>query len=176
LYISKIAKDDEEINKTKSKKRSKDIRENIVEYCCTLADAINVPQTFIKLKDFVQVINRTGSETPRLVYMYQSALYLYNLNRANSPFNFYVVDTPNQQGQDADNLESIFKSLKLFLSDKGQVIVGTERETGLEKMASNVIELTEKRRCLTDTKYNEHIKLLQQLQKLAIIGYKLKNL
>lgn len=76
LYISKIAKDDEEINKTKSKKRSKDIRENIVEYCCTLADAINVPQTFIKLKDFVQVINRTGSETPRLIYMYQSALYL----------------------------------------------------------------------------------------------------
>lgn len=98
-----------------------------------MADAINLPKTFIQLRDFVQVINRTGSETPRLVYMYQSALYLYNLSRAYSPFNFYVVDTPNQQGQDADNLESIFKSLELFLSDEGQVIVGTERETGLEE-------------------------------------------
>ena len=115
----------------------------------------------------MQIINRTGSETPRLVYMYQSALYLYNLNRADSPFNFYVVDTPNQQGQDTDNLESIFKSLELFLSDRGQFIVVTERETVIEKMASNVIKLTAKRICLTDTKYNEHIELFQELQKLA---------
>jgi len=166
--VSKIAIIDEKINEKKFKERSKDIREDIEEYCRTLADAINVPKTFIKLKDFVQVINRTGSETPRLVYMYQSALYLYNLERTYSPFNFYVVDTPNQQGQDADNLQSIFKSLELFLSDEGQVIVGTERETGIEQKASNVISLTEKRRCLTNTKYNEHIELLQKLQKLAI--------
>lgn len=166
--VAKIALIDEKINEKKSKKRSKDIREAIEGYCRTLADAINVPKTFIKLKDFVQVINRTGSETPRLVYMYQSALYLYNLERAYSPFNFYVVDTPNQQGQDADNLQSIFKSLELFLSDEGQVIVGTERETGIEQKASNVVSLTEKRRCLTNTKYNEHIELLQKLQKLAI--------
>ena len=145
-YVSKIAIIDEKINEKKSKERSKDIREDIEGYCRTLADAINLPKTFIKLRDFVQIIDRTGSETPRLVYMYQSALYLYNLYRTNSPFNFYVVDTPNQQGQDAENLGSIFKSLELFLSDAGQVIVGTERETGLEGKASNVIKLTEKRR------------------------------
>lgn len=46
-----------------------------------------------------------------------------------------MVDTPNQQGQDADNLQSIFESLELFLSNEGQVIVGTERETGIEKMS-----------------------------------------
>ena len=167
-YVSKIALIDEKLNEKKSKERSKDIREDIEGYCRTLADAINVPKTFIKLRDFVQVINRTGSETPRLVYMYQSALYLYNLERAYSPFNFYVVDTPNQQGQDADNLQSIFESLELFLSNEGQVIVGTERETGIEKRASNVITLTEKRRCLTNAKYNEHIEFLQMVQKIAI--------
>ena len=150
--VSKIAITDEKINEKKSKERSKDIREDIERYCRTLADAINVPKTFIKLRDFVQVINRTGSETPRLVYMYQSALYLYNLERAYSPFNFYVVDTPNQQGQDTENLGSIFKSLELFLSDEGQVIVGTERETGMEEKASNVIKLTGKRRCLNNIK------------------------
>lgn len=151
--VSKIAITDEKINEKKSKERSKDIREDIERYCRTLADAINVPKTFIKLRDFVQVINRTGSETPRLVYMYQSALYLYNLERAYSPFNFYVVDTPNQQGQDTENLGSIFKSLELFLSDEGQVIVGTERETGMEEKASNVIKLTGKRRCLNNINY-----------------------
>ena len=116
----------------------------------------------------MQIIDRTGSETPRLVYMYQSALYLYNLYRAKSPFNFYVVDTPNQQGQDAENLESIFKSLELFLSGDGQVIVGTERETGMEQKANNVIRLTEKRRCLNDVNYVKHLELLEKLQKCAI--------
>lgn len=166
--VSKIAISDEKINEKKSKERSKDIREDIERYCRTLADAINVPKTFIKLRDFVQVINRTGSETPRLVYMYQSALYLYNLERAYSPFNFYVVDTPNQQGQDTENLGSIFKSLELFLSDEGQVIVGTERETGMEEKASNVIKLTGKRRCLNNINYKKHIELLEKLQKTAI--------
>lgn len=166
--VSKIAITDEKINEKKSKERSKDIREDIERYCRTLADAINVPKTFIKLRDFVQVINRTGSETPRLVYMYQSALYLYNLERAYSPFNFYVVDTPNQQGQDTENLVSIFKSLELFLSDEGQVIVGTERETGMEEKASNVIKLTGKRRCLNNINYKKHIELLEKLQKTAI--------
>lgn len=167
-YISKIAILEDKINEKKSPKRSKEIREDIKEYCSTFADAINLPKTFIKLKDFVQVIDRTGSETPRLVYMYQSALYLYNLYRAKSPFNFYVVDTPNQQGQDAENLESIFKSLELFLSDDGQVIVGTERETGMEQKANNVIRLTEKRRCLNDVNYVKHLELLEKLQKCAI--------
>lgn len=166
-YVSKIALIDDKINEQKSKKRSQNIREDIESYCCTLADKINLPRSFIKLRDFVQVINHTGSETSRLVYMYQSALYLYNLNRAYSPFNFYVVDTPNQQGQDADNLESLFKSLELFLSMEGQVIVGTERETGLEQKASNVISLTEKRRCLNNINYEKHLELFEELQKSA---------
>ena len=173
--VSKIAITDEKINEKKSKERSKDIREDIERYCRTLADAINVPKTFIKLRDFVQVINRTGSETPRLVYMYQSALYLYNLERAYSPFNFYVVDTPNQQGQDTENLGSIFKSLELFLSDEGQVIVGTERETGFPiggycamEGEDEDSELTGKRRCLNNINYKKHIELLEKLQKTAI--------
>lgn len=166
--ISKIAIINEKINEKKSKYRSKYIREDIESYCHKLADTINLPKTFIKLRDFVQIINRTGSETPRLVYMYQSALYLYNLNRDYSPFNFYVVDTPNQQGQDDDNLESIFKSLELFLSYEGQVIVGTERETGLEEKASNVIRLLEKRRCLNTDNYSIHLELLEQLQRAAV--------
>ena len=166
--VSTIALIDDKINKQKSKERARNIRENIENYCCVLADAINLPKIFIQLRDFVQVINRTGSETPRLIYMYQSALYLYNLSRANSPFNFYVIDTPNQQGQDADNLKSIFQSLELFLSEEGQVIVGTERETGIEEKANNVMKLTEKRRCLNNINYNKHSELLRKLQKVAI--------
>lgn len=141
-----------------------------VEYC----DAGMSEEQIAAMKEYdwawfcSQRVFQNHSETPRLVYMYQSALYLYNLERAYSPFNFYVVDTPNQQGQDTENLGSIFKSLELFLSDEGQVIVGTERETGMEEKASNVIKLTGKRRCLNNINYKKHIELLEKLQKTAI--------
>lgn len=166
--ISSIALLDERVKKLLSNNRAKEIREKIVAYCRQIAEVIDIPKTFIKLRDFVQVIDKSGSDTPRLVYMYQTGLYLYNLNRMNSPFNFFVVDTPNQQGQDAANLKNIYQSLNYFLSDEGQVILGTERETGCEDKAAKVIKLKEKRRCLTQTHFSEHLQLLDVLQKEAI--------
>jgi hypothetical protein len=97
--------------------------------------------------------------------MYQSALYLYNLERAKSPYNFFVVDTPNQQGQDELNLRKIYDSLKLFQSYEGQVIIGTERETGYEDTASSFFKLTEKRRCLIQQHYQEHVDFLEDLHR-----------
>lgn len=166
--LLEITKLHEQVNDLKSIKRSKKIRSTIEAYCRQVAEQINIPKTFIKLRDFVQVLDRTGSETPRIVYMYQTALYLYNLDRSDSPFNFLVIDTPNQQGQDSINLQNIFKSLELFYPKEGQVILGTERETGSEKMASTVLSLTEKRRCLTKQNYNIHQKLIKQLNDIAI--------
>ena len=164
--IGEIGALDEQIKEIKSKKRKNEITMQLKDKCKTFAEKINLPSTYIKFRDLVQVIDHTGSETPRLVYMYQSALYLYNLERGGNPFNFYVIDTPNQQGQDEDNLECIFKSMELLLSNKGQVIVGTERKTGLEEKANNIINLSTKRKCLNSEKYNEHINQLQSYQQI----------
>lgn len=166
--LASYAKLDDKISKLKSKQRSKEIRQKIENSCKTMANHIAIEETFIKLKDFVQVVNKSGSDAPRLVYMYQSALYLLNLERENNPFDFLVVDTPNQQGQDESNLQKINNSLKLFQSNKGQVILGTERATGYEDTASCVIRLTEKRRCLTDEHYQEHIIFYKILRDEAI--------
>lgn len=159
---------DDRMREMTSRKRSKEVRDLISAYCGTVADQINLSRTFIKLKDFVQVIDKSGSDTPRLVYMYHVALYLYNLDRIRSPFNFLVIDTPNQQGQDDDNLNRIFGSLKLLQSTNGQVIIGTERATGLEHEAQNVVCLNEKRRCLTAEHYHEHLILSQHLHTLGL--------
>lgn len=162
-----IAQLNEKVNALKSRKRSKEIRGQIEEYCRLMAAKIDISKTFIRLRDFVQVIDRTGSETPRIIYMYQTALYLYNLYRMDSPFNFLVIDTPNQQGQDVQNLNNIYESFSLFCDPKGQVILGTEREIGYEKKASHVIYFQEKRRCLTSEKYSEHKTLLAELLSIA---------
>ena len=174
--IGEIGALDEQIKEIKSKKRKNEITMQLKDKCKTFAEKINLPSTYIKFRDLVQVINHTGSETPRLVYMYQSALYLYNLERGGNPFNFYVIDTPNQQGQDEDNLECIFKSMELLLSNKGQVIVGTERKTGLEEKANNIINLSTKRKCLNSEKYNEHINQLQSYQQIITEYIKRKEI
>lgn len=159
---------DARIQELKSRKRANEIRQSIISYCGQVADQINLSRTFIKLKDFVQVIDKSGSDTPRLVYMYHVAMYLFNLDRIKSPFNFLVIDTPNQQGQDEANLNRIFKSLELLTSTNGQVIIGTERDTGLENRAANVIRFTESRRCLTGEHYAEHLELSQHLHTLGL--------
>ena len=174
--IGEIGALDEQIKEIKSKKRKNEITMQLKDKCKTFAEKINLPSTYIKFIDLVQVIDHTGSETPRLVYMYQSALYLYNLERGGNPFNFYVIDTPNQQGQDEDNLECIFKSMELLLSNKGQVIVGTERKTGLEEKANNIINLSTKRKCLNSEKYNEHINQLQSYQQIITEYIKRKEI
>lgn len=174
--IGEIGALDEQIKEIKSKKRKNEITMQLKDKCKTFAEKINLPLTYIKFRDLVQVIDHTGSETPRLVYMYQSALYLYNLERGENPFNFYVIDTPNQQGQDEDNLECIFKSMELLLSNKGQVIVGTERKTGLEEKANNIIILSTKRKCLNSEKYNEHINQLQSYQQIITEYIKRKEI
>ena len=164
LEIQKIQ---DKIKEKQSRKRSNAIRRELTKYCEKMANAINLPSNYIKLKQFVQVLQHTGSECPREVYMYQSGLYLYNLSRMESPFNFLVVDTPNQQGQDEENLKKIFQSLHLLSSKNGQVIIGTERETGMEKSASCVTYLKEKRKCLTDENYKKHIDLFNKLQAIS---------
>lgn len=174
--IGEIGALDEQIKEIKSKKRKNEITMQLKDKCKTFAEKINLPSTYIKFRDLVQVIDHTGSETPRLVYMYQSALYLYNLERGGNPFNFYVIDTPNHQGQDEDNLECIFKSMELLLSNKGQVIVGTERKTGLEEKANNIINLSTKRKCLNSEKYNEHINQLQSYQQIITEYIKRKEI
>ena len=166
--IGEIGALDEQIKEIKSKKRKNEITMQLKDKCKTFAEKINLPSTYIKFRDLVQVIDHTGSETPRLVYMYQSALYLYNLERGGN--------TPNQQGQDEDNLECIFKSMELLLSNKGQVIVGTERKTGLEEKANNIINLSTKRKCLNSEKYNEHINQLQSYQQIITEYIKRKEI
>ncbi|MFJ2043975.1 hypothetical protein ACIOBL_10240 [Paenibacillus taichungensis] len=158
-----IEKNIKDLNSPKRKKQIVSAFKEIYEK--VLSD-LNVPLKTLKLKNFVQELTKTGSENPRIIYAYHVSLYLYNLNRQESPFNFLVIDTPNQQGQDGKNLKNIDEVLGYLLDHRGQVIIGTERETGYESQASNVIYLLDVRKTLTEKDYNEHVKLFKTLEEL----------
>ncbi|WP_424475034.1 AAA family ATPase [Oceanobacillus kimchii] len=162
--LGEILEIDNEIKIMKSTKRRNKIRNNLLKYCREIFEDVNLPESDIKLNDFVQVLNRTGSENPRMIYAYHVALYLYNLNRIKSPFNFLVIDTPNQQGQDEKNLKNIFSVLDRLCNPNGQVIMGTERETGFETEANNVVTLENYKRSLNKVNYKDHIELLNRMQ------------
>ncbi|MEW9677831.1 hypothetical protein ABRT01_16975 [Lentibacillus sp. L22] len=146
-----------------SGKRRKNIKTTLIEYCKEAFHAVNLAEDEIKLRDFVQVLSKTGSENPRMIYAYHIALYLYNLDRGANPFNFLVIDTPNQQGQDEDNLRNIFSALNKLNNPKGQVIMGTERKTGYEEKA-NLINLKAFKKSLSKSGYNNHIELLKKIE------------
>ncbi|WP_424768330.1 hypothetical protein [Paenibacillus sp. sgz302251] len=144
---------------TRRNKISKDIK----VLMGSLLERLELSGTNVKLNSFLPVLKHTGSELPRVIYAYYISLYLYNLNRLDNPFKLFVVDTPNQQGQDDENLNNINKVLELLMDLRGQVIVGTERLTGVEDTAANVVKLKEYKRCLTKDRYAEHIQFLKKL-------------
>ncbi|MFI8574919.1 hypothetical protein ACIGEL_04335 [Rossellomorea aquimaris] len=159
----------EEFLKTlNSDERRRGIYSNLKNNYELVMERLNIPISYMQFRNFVQVLKNTGSELPRTIYAYHIALYLYNLERNEGLFNWLVVDTPNQQGQDEKNLKNIDSVLELVLTKEGQFIIGTERETGYEDYAENVIRLTEYKNSLTKDKYLSHKKLLNELNTLGI--------
>lgn len=163
---AKLASKKEYLDDLISEEKRKKIYNDLKKHYKVVLNKLNIPESYMKFRNFVQVLNKTGSELPRLVYAYHSALYLYNLEKGESIFNLLVVDTPNQQGQDESNLSNINSILELVLSEKGQFIIGTERETDFEDQANTVIRLTQFKRCLTGEKYLEHMRLLDEYKKI----------
>lgn len=154
---------EDDIKKLLSRKRQNKIKSDFTDIYKKLLEKVNVDEKYLKLRNFEQVLEHTGSEKPRIILAYYVALYLYNLSRGENIFNFLIIDTPNQQGQDAENLKNIDSVLDLLLDDRGQAILGTERITGYEELANNIVKLKEYKKCLVKEKYNDHIKLSEIL-------------
>ncbi len=144
-----------DLSSLKSRKRVESLKKDIIDYFKPICESID-SELNTKFKKFLPVLDKTGSSTPIIIYSYYSALYLYNLEKNNEAFDFLVIDTPNQQGQDKENLNKIFSTLTNFTSKEGQVIIGTEISTGFEEeIGTNLIELKEKRKCMSTEDYFE---------------------
>lgn len=149
------------IKNLESQKRKKQIRDSITEIFNTLANSLDFKSDKITFRTYKPNLKNSnlGSNGPRAVLAYYSSLYLYNLGRSDYPFKSLVIDTPNQQGQDYKNLAKIDKALSLLDSTQGQVILGTEREIGLESQV-NLIKLTEKYKCLNLKDYTNNLAII----------------
>jgi DNA repair exonuclease SbcCD ATPase subunit len=161
--LNQIQKLETKINNLKSKSLNTKISTEIKQFEKKLFELLDLPVNYIKLRDFVQETSKTGSDLPRVILAYHISVFLYNIKKERGLFNFLVVDTPNQQGQDQTNLDNINNVLLELYNIKCQFIIGTERTTGIEDMDNvNVIKLTKKRKCLDHTNYENHLQLVKK--------------
>lgn len=114
----------EEMRKWSNRERQKEIEAEFKNsYAAALFD-LNMPQA--KIAGLASRPQLSGSGGPRAILAYHSALWRVCLGKYASFANPIVVDSPNQQGQDGDNLPLVLNYVSNKLPRVGQVIVGSE--------------------------------------------------
>lgn len=162
----------ESIDKLKDSKRRQIILEDIKSYFYDYSEKLSADTSNIKFKNFKpthkSIDGSSGSEGTRLILAYFLSLYSLNIEREDFPFKFLIIDTPNQQGQDSENLEKIYNLLSEFSETKGQMIIASERLTGFEDKVSNFINIGEtKKKTLSEKYYNKHLEYLTVLNEIS---------
>jgi hypothetical protein len=97
-------------------------------------------------------IKDTGSDQPRAILAYDLA-FLSTIEKFSSSIMApIVIDSPNQQDQDAKNAKAMISLIFSELPENGQLILGTVSLHG-EKVAGKLIRLNDKLRLLKKQNY-----------------------
>ena len=146
---------EKEVKKFEDRKRAKEIRESYRNYMSSFLRKLNVHNlSESSYKRIDASIKESGSAMPRaLMAYYYSILYVIK-SRGSSAFCPIIIDSPNQQGQDKENLPRLINFIIEKQPEDSQLILG------LEEIPDNnenlyTIELKEKRSLLQTAEYDE---------------------
>jgi hypothetical protein len=144
------------LKKFEDKDRAKKIREYYAAQLKYLSDQLNIPQE--ERVDDTKLgarPNSGGSSGPRAILAVHLALIATNLefgDTVNFPF---IVDTPQQSGQDEENLTRMITVMESF-PGINQLVLAIERlPAGVDTSKFKVIELKEKRQLIKKENYSE---------------------
>ena len=108
-------------------------------------------------KNYLQMdakISETGSCLPRALLAYYYSFLHVMRNYSSSVFSPIIIDSPNQQAQDATNLPKMLNFINNKKPANSQLILGTEDLCGIE-FGGKIIELQEKQSLLQKSDYDE---------------------
>ncbi len=104
-------------------------------------------------KNIDTTVKECGSATPRaLMAYYYSILHLMN-SHGSSSYCPIIIDSPNQQGQDSENLPKLLRFILDYQPHNSQLILGLEDIHNVESSGAEVIELREKGHLLQTDEY-----------------------
>ena len=147
---------DLQLKNLEDKKRAETIRIKYRQYMRRYLDVLNLAsvrdETFKKIDT---KLSESGSKTPRgLMAYYYSILHVMR-EFSTSSFCPIVIDSPNQQAQDPENLPKLLKFILDEQPRDSQLILSIEEDHGIDYQ-SDVIRLSEKGSLLSETNYQEH--------------------
>ncbi|MFD1217744.1 AAA family ATPase [Microbulbifer celer] len=174
-YISQIAEIEGEksgLEDDRSKLNNKDRKELIINKFNTFIDLFLLKLNVHTLNsdgfsDIPLSVRSQGSDTPRALLAYYYAILFTSREFTSLPLFPLVVDSPNQQDQDAQNRYKIIKFIFENTPNDYQLILGTVDLHGVEYDGLTISPSTKLKlldRDEFDTAYNEVIPLLDRLQ------------
>lgn len=146
---------EKEVKRFEDKKRASEIRESYRTYMLSFLKKLNVYSlSESSYKSIDSSIKESGSAMPRaLMAYYYSILYVIK-NYGTSAFCPIIIDSPNQQGQDSENLPRLINFILEKQPEDSQLILGLE-ELPENDLDLDIVELTEKRSLLQADEYDE---------------------
>ncbi len=105
-------------------------------------------------------LSESGSKTPRELMAYYYSILQVMREFSTSSYCPIVIDSPNQQAQDPENLPKLLN----FIIDKqpegSQLVLSIEEDHGIDYQG-DIIRLTEKSKLLQPENYQEHFEYLK---------------
>jgi chaperonin cofactor prefoldin len=154
--VGKIRKIDERLGELRDKKR----RDDIVDFYSALVLKYlkRLDVTNYSADEFTRIpakISETGSDLPRALLAYFLAILGTIHKHTTSLFAPIVVDSPNQQDQDATNVSAMIDLIISERPDNAQTILGTVSLHGLDIEDGSVVEFSEKLSVLRSAQFSE---------------------
>ena len=143
----------EKLSALENKKRKASIKNDYLGFMHHHLKELSVSLSEDDYKDFTRNIPNTGSALPRSLTAYYFSILQIIQKYGSATFCPIVIDSPNQQAQDVDNIKKILLFIKEFQPDNSQLILGLEEDFGID-FGFETIHLMEKYSLLQKSEYN----------------------
>ena len=145
---------DSEVKKLDNKKRRKEIETYYARLMSSFLRTLNVRKIdFDSASKIVRKVNDTGSDQPRAVLAYHLALMQTVFQYSSALTAPMIIDSPNQQDQDATNVAAMIALIISSRPEDGQTILGTVRLHDQGVKDGEVIELVDEFSALSADQY-----------------------
>ena len=157
------ARADEEVKKFQEPDRLAQVRKYFSSQVSSLSNLVDVPvdEQIGDPKPGARA-QSGGSSAPRSMLAVHLAMLAANAEWGDSPLFPFVVDTPQQSGQDDPNLTKMVEVLGRTAGLRHQVILAAERLPESAQLGDfHTVELTQKKAILSKEYFNEAVTRLQ---------------
>jgi hypothetical protein len=139
---------EDELKTYDDRKRSLKIRSEYKDYMAKYLKKLNVHSlSENSYKRIDSTIKESGSTTPRALIAYYYSILQVIKNNGSSTFCPIVIDSPNQQGQDRENLPKLLQFIIDEQPKDSQLILAIEESHGID-FEAKIIQLNKKRSLL----------------------------